>query len=89
MLLYVKNVKSRQQQLKWLKKIICFSYNIFLYDRIKVVHFYERFEGSFKQNVLIRGICYAVEWTSQKLQTSLLVAGMVLVASPSSEINLK
>ena len=32
---------------------------------------------------------YLVEWTTQKLKTSLLVAGMVLLVSPSSEINLK
>ena len=32
---------------------------------------------------------YAVEWTTQKLKISLLVAGMILVVSPSSEINLK
>ena len=30
-----------------------------------------------------------VKWTTQKLKTSLLVAEMVLVVSPSSEINLK
>ena len=32
---------------------------------------------------------YLVEWTTQKLKTSLLVAGMVLLVSPSSDIYLK
>ena len=26
-------------------KILCFSYNIFLYNRIKVVYFYDRFKN--------------------------------------------
>ena len=30
-----------------------------------------------------------VEWTTQKLKTSLLVVGMKLVVPPSNEVNLK
>ena len=57
-----------------LEKIITFSFNILQYDRVQVVHFYNRFEDLFKK-------------ATQKVKTSFLVAGMVLVPSPTREIN--
>ena len=32
-----------------LEKIITFSFNILQYDRVQVVHFYNRFEGLFNK----------------------------------------
>ena len=72
--------------MKMLEKIICFSYNIFHYDRIKVANFYNR-SKAFPTKYFCTW--YVVEWATQKLKTSLLIAGMVLAVSPSSDINLK